>query len=272
MTTKTPASHRPLAWKPLVGAVMVGAVIAGVIAWQLNLQSLDRQASATRAGLKKLGLSRGIPPNQAVMDYLRGRQAALEQRLQSWIGLVTTPPMAEAAADPQLYFQEQLHEVQRLFERSAAARSITPPQQLGFPKELPPAETVPRLLVQLSLMKELAAILFQPGVTSLTSYKVEDPETIPEAEGDAAFLMRVPVRVRLTTTLPPLLKILADIERVKPLIELRAIRLTTGATPETLEVELTLARYLLQSGSTAGKRDETPAPSSRVSTKRKKGR
>ena len=268
-------TRRPIVWGPILGALLVGAVGAGVIAWQLHLQTIDRQVTATQGGLKKLVLSRGIPPNQAVMDYLTARQQALEQRVQSWVTLATAPAVAEAAvADPQLYFQEQLHEVQRTLERAAAARTMPVPQQLGFPKELPPSDTVPRLLVQLSLIKELAGLLFEQGLTGLSSFKIEDPETVPGEEGEAVFLTRLPVRVRLTSSLPQLLKILAAIEGTDPLIELRAVRLTTGTAPNTLETELTLARYLMVAASEAATTPEEAEPPAlrKAAPKRKKAR
>ena len=262
-----------MAWKPLVGAVLAGAVAAGVAAWQLNLRAIEHDAASTQAALKKLALSRGIPPNQDVMDYLTARQAALEQRLQSWLHAATAPPLAEAAAaDPQLYFQEQLHDVQRMLERAATARSLPPPQQLGLPKELPPPETVPRLLVQLSLIQALAPLIFEQGVAGLASFKIEDPETLPEAEGETAFLTRVPVRVRLTSSLPQLLKILAAIERVEPMIELRAIRLAAASAPDTLESELTLARYLASPASAQTEPEPSAAVTDAPAGKRKKKR
>jgi len=264
-------TRRPIAWGPLLGALLVGAVGAGVIAWHLHIQTIDRQVAATRGGLKKLVLSRGIPPNQDVMDYLTARQQALERCLQTWVKLATAAPSAEAAmADPQLYFQEQLHDVQRTLERAAAARTMPVPQQLGFPKELPPSDTVPRLLVQLSLIKELAALIFEQGVAGLSSFKIEDPDTVPEDEGEVVFLTRLPVRVRLTSSLPQLLKILAAIEGADPLIELRAIRLVTGATPNTLDAELTLARSLMVAAPEADSTIEQPEPPAKALPKRTK--
>ncbi|HLD78292.1 MAG TPA: GspMb/PilO family protein, partial [archaeon] len=189
--------------------------------------------------------SGGIPPNQEAMDYLTSRDASLQRRYQHWLKRVAAMPPTEAAtADPQLYFQEQLHEVQRTLERLAAARTMSVPAQLGFPKELPPPETVPRLLVQLSLIRDVAELVFAQGVTALASCKIEDPEPVAEQDGQELFLMRLPVRVRLTGSLAQLIKILGAIERVSPLIDLRAVQVVSADAPEQLEVDLVLARYL----------------------------
>jgi hypothetical protein len=240
------AQQRPIAWGPLIGAMLSGAALAGFVGWRLNLQAIEQQIKDTRAGLKKLVLSGGIPPNQDVVDYFSSRETSLEQRYQHWLETVTTPPLAEAAsADPQLYFQEQFHEVQRTLERLAAARAMPVPEQLGFPKELPPSDTVPRLLAQLSLIKETAALMLEQGLIGLSSFKIEDPEPVPEEEGGGTFLMRLPLRVRLTSSLPQLMKILGVIERTNPLIDVRAVRIASVDPPGPLEAELLLARYLL---------------------------
>ena len=239
------APRRSITWGPVIGAMVAGAALAGIMGWRLNVQGLEHRIGEKRSALKKLTLSGGIPPNQEVMDYLTSREASLQARYQEWLRRVTTLPPAEAAsADPQLYFQEQFHEVQRTLERLAAARTMNVPEQLGFPKELPPSDTVPRLLVQLSLIRELAELIFEQGITSLASFKIEDPEPVPEEGGEGAFLVRLPVRVRLTGSLPQLIKILGAIERVSPLIDLRAIQVVSGTAPESLDVDLLLARYL----------------------------
>ena len=240
------AQPRPLAWIPLVGALLVGVTLAGLAGWWVNLRSIDDQIQETRAALKKSRLSGGIPPNQEVMEYLTARQTALQQREQHWLESIAAPPLAEAAsADPQLYFQEQVHELQRTLERLAAARTMPVPEQLGFPKELPPPETVPRLLVQLSLIQEAAELILEQGVNALSSLKIDDPETVPAAEGGEPFLTRLPVRVRLTSSLPQLLKVLGALERVHPLIDVRAIRVLGVGASGPLEVELLLARDLV---------------------------
>ena len=240
-------ARRQVGWALVAVASLAGATIAAIIAWHINLQAIDRQVEGTRARLKKLILSGRIPPNEEVMAYLQARERVLTDRYQQRFVSLTAPPLAAAAAaDPQLYFQEQLHEVQRMLERVAVARSIPVPEQLGFPKELPPSDTVPRLLVQLSLIKELAGLVLERGVIGLSSLKIEDPEEVPEAEQeDRPFLKRLPVRVRLTSTLPQLLNVLGAIEAAKPLIDVRSARLINAATPEQLEVELVVARYLV---------------------------
>ena len=271
------AQTQAIAWPSLIGAIVVGAAVTGIMAWRISLESIAGQSKVKRSAIKKLVLSGNIPPNQAVADYFTTRQAALEQRYQLLVKAVDAAPLTEAAkADPQLYFQEQLHEVQRTLERLAAARQIPVPEQVGFPKEIPPSDTVPRLLCQLSLIKEAAGLIIEQGVTALPSLKIEDPETVAEDGGEGPLLMRLPVRVRLTASLPQLMKLLSALEKSQPLIDLRGIRIqpvsaetskadradTSGqngespdaqqaspappqAPPDRLDVELLLARYLV---------------------------
>ena len=269
-----PTPRRPVAWGSVVIGMAASAMLTGVVFWRINLQALDAELKEKRAALKKLALSGGILPNQEVMDYLTERQRAVEQEYQHWLSAVAVPPVAEAAkADPQLYFQEQVHEVQRTLERLAVARSLPVPEQLGLPKELPPSETVPRLLEQLSMMEELAPLILDQGVQKLASLKVEDPETIPDEEGTGTFLVRLPVRVRFTASLPQLMKILGAVERTTPLIDLQSLRVSpsgspaedaaagasdaeaaSAASPDVLDVELVLARHLVMAAS------QEPAP------------
>ena len=70
------ARSRPVSWGPLIGAMAVGAAAAGVIGWRLNVQSIEHAMEEKRAALKKLAFSKGLPPNQEVMDYLNARQIA----------------------------------------------------------------------------------------------------------------------------------------------------------------------------------------------------
>ncbi len=201
------------------------------------------------------------------MDYLTAREASLEEQYQHWLRMVSPPPMSEAAkADPQLYFQEQFHAVQQTLERLAIARGMAVPEQLGFPKELPPSDTVPRLLVQLALIQEVGELAFNQGVARLSSLKVEDPDPVLDDEDEISFLTRLPVRVRFTGSLPEVMKLLGAVHRVEPLIDVRGIRmvpataalLSAGAQEEgdtsvstvanvghLLDVELLLARYLV---------------------------
>ena len=240
------AAKRPMPWILLLVATVSGASLVGGITWWASVQTTEYRIEEKRTDLKKLVLSGGIPPNQEVMDYLNSRNAAIEQRYQEWLKRVTIrPPVEATGSDPQLYFQEQFHEVQRTLTRLAAARSLPAPEQLGFPKELPPSDTVPRLLGQLALIQESASLIFEQGVSALASLKVEDPEVVPEEKGEGTLLLRLPVRVRLTCSLPQLMKILGALERTPQLIDVRALRLAMGTTPETLEVELVLCRHLV---------------------------
>jgi len=238
------AQRRPVPWAPVVGALLVGAALAGVIAWRLNLEMIEGQIKDKQAALKRLALSGKIPPNEEVMTYLTARQSALEHRYQEWVTMVAAPPLTEAAsADPQLYFQEQFHEVQRTLERLAAARKMTVPEQLGFPKELPPKDTVPRLLIQLSLMQEAASLIFDQGVAALASLKIEDPEAVADAEHEGTFLTRLPVQVRFSATLPQLMKVFSAMQRTSPVIDVRGLQVAASDVPDTLDVRLVLARY-----------------------------
>lgn len=256
------AQRRAVPMGPMVAAMVAGAAVAGGIFWRLNLSAIDSQITAKTGAMKKLVLSGKIPPNDEVMAYLTSRQASLDRRYQQWLQRVASAPVAEAAsADPQLHFQEQFHEVQRTLERLATARAMAVPEQLGFPKELPPSDTVPRLLIQLSLIKEAAALIFEQGVAALASFKIDDPQPVPQPEGGEPFLARLPVRVRFNASLPQLMKVLGAIQRVTPLIDVLAVRAAPAAAPQTgtappaagtigtatdtLEVELLLSRYLV---------------------------
>jgi hypothetical protein len=107
-------------------------------------------------------------------------------------------------------------------------------------------------------------------VAALASFKIEDPQTVPQPEGEEPFLIRLPVRVRLSASLPQLVKVLGAIQRANALIDVLAIRIapTTvqpAASPEApsneaaqapaagmptagsehVEIELLLSRYLV---------------------------
>jgi hypothetical protein len=126
------AQRRAVPTGPFIGAMVAGAAVAGGVFWRLNLTAMDGQITTKTSALKKLVLSGRIPPNEEVMEYLTSRQDSLERRYQHWVERVASPQLAEAAsADPQLYFQEQFHEVQRTLERLATARSMAAPEQLG---------------------------------------------------------------------------------------------------------------------------------------------
>ena len=253
---------RRTAWVPLLSGMVASAALTGVIGWRLSLQNMDGQIKEKRTSLKKLVLSGGIPPNQEVTDYLAARQASLDQHYQHWLKLVASPALAEAAkTDPQLFFQEQFHEVEQKLQRLAAARSIPVPEELGFPKGLPPSDTVPRLLAQLALIQEASTLILEQNVAGLASLKVEDPEPVPEAEGGTGFLTRLSVRVRLTSTLPELMTVLRAMERVRPLIDVRAMAVANAVTPDLLDVELLLSRYLVMAALPESNADQ-PVPAS----------
>lgn len=239
------ASRSPRVWGSWLLGMGAGGLVVGLVVWQLNLQAIERHISAARAGSAKLVLSGRIPPNQEVLNYLQARQGTLDERYQAMVRSTLAPPLPrEAMTDPQLYFQEQLHDLQRMFERASAARGLPVPEQIGFPKEVPPSDTVPRLLVQLSLIREVTALILDRGVERIVALKIEDPEAVADAQDRAGFLTRLPVRVRWTGSLAQILKILAAIHAVEPLIDVRDIRVIPGPSAGVLEAELQLARYL----------------------------
>jgi hypothetical protein len=269
-------------WARVATAVLAGVALAGVIGWRLSLQALERRIVEKRAAVKKLRMTGGAPPSQHVKDYLTQRQAALDARYQQWLAATTIPPLSDAArTDPQLYFQEQFHEAQRTIERLASARGTAIPVQLGFPKELPPTDAVPRLLGQLTLIQEAVGLVLEQRAAGVSACKVEDPETVPEGESGQTFLMRLPVRITFTSSLPNLMRMLAAIERVRPIIDVRSLRLlpTAHGPPDaaqagaaearpaatergTLDGEIVLARYLLleTAAEEAPPADDPPAP------------
>jgi hypothetical protein len=255
-TASVSPKSNPLA--PIVGAMIIGAAVTGFVVWRMALQGVDRQIAAKRSAIKKLVLSGNIPPSREAADYLAARQVALEERYASWLSTVATPPVSDAGAqaDPQLYFQERSHDLQRTLERLATARTLPVPEQLGLPKELPPSDTVPRLLVQLALMEEIAELAYGHEVSGLASLKAEDPEPVAGGEGQSPFVIRLPVRVRLTATLARFMKMLGALEQKQPLIDLRSVRVTPQQDGATLDIELVAARYLALANASPGMLDE----------------
>ena len=251
MTNATP---RPGPWMAAVGGTSMLLVLAAIAAWRFSLAATDQSIQQKKSSLRKLALSGGVPPNQEVFDYLKARQAAAEQRYQQSVKAVTTAPPAGATGDDaQLYFRERSHDLQRTLERLAKARNVPVPESLGLPKELPPPEAVGPLLVQLTLVQEAATLIFDQGPVTLSSLKLEDPEAVPKAGSDEPLLLRLPVRVRLSGSMPQVLKAMAAFQRAEPLVDVRGIRVSPGSAPDALDAELVLARYLLVPGAPAAK-------------------
>jgi len=225
--------------------MLLGAVLAGAVAWRLHVRSVEQQIAAKRRALKQLVVSGGIAPTEAVMAYLEERGSALEQHHARWMALVSASVSNEAlTTDPQLYFQEQVHDLQRTLERLSTARGLATPELLGVPKELPPRDTVPRLLVQLSLIKDVTEMILAQDVTSFSSCKVEDPEPMMETDAHQPSLLRLPVRMRLTATMPVLLRLLGAVQHARPIMSVQAVRMSVGDSPDVLDVELVIARFL----------------------------
>ena len=260
---------RPVAWMLVGSTALMMTVLGGVILWRVSLSAADREIQEKRSALKKLTLSGGVPPNQEVRDYLVSRQAAIEKRYQDRLKMVTfSPPEGATGDEAQLYFRERSHELQRTLERLAKARAVAVPEQLGLPKELPPPDVVPPLLVQLTLMQEAATLMFDQGPVAIASLKIEEPEPVAKQGTEEPFLLRLPVRIRLSGSLPQMLKVLSALQRAEPMVDLRGIRLSPGEAPDTLDAEIVVARYLAvapaePSGEDAS--EQAPAP------KRKRG-
>ncbi|MBI3323745.1 MAG: hypothetical protein HYZ92_00505 [Candidatus Omnitrophica bacterium] len=213
-------------------AVLLGvclAVGAGA-AWTIAIQHLNGRIDETKTALKRLHLAGRIPPNESVMDYLQVRTDALTAQYQRMLQIVAPLPEASIGeANPQLHFQERVHEVQRTLERLVAARGMDVPLQLGFPKELPPADTVPQLLIQLKLIEDAAELIIPQPISKMASVKLEDPQAVARSTDTDPFLTRLPVRLRVTCTLETLTKLLGLLDRMQPLTEFQAVRLRSLA-------------------------------------------
>lgn len=233
-----------------LGSLLLLSVSGGAwFAWKMRVQAIDQALTDKQAALKTLHLSGHLPPNREVAEYLKGRTAALEAQYQAVLKLATvSDAMREGQADPQLYFQQRVHEVQRTLERLAAARGMKTPEQLGLPKELPPLDVVPRLLLQLALIEDTSELVVDHGITQLVSVKVEDPQNVTApGEGRESFLMRLPVRLRVVCSLDTLVKVLGVLDRAKPMVDLQAMRLRVPPESQELDVELVVARYVATS-------------------------
>lgn len=246
-------------WAAVGGLLLLLAAGGGWFAWKMRLQAIDGALEDKRAALKTLHLSGRLPPNREVVEYLKGRSAALEARYQAGLKLATvSAALGQGQADPQLYFQQRVHEVQRTLERLAAARGMKTPEQLGLPKELPPVDVVPRLLLQLELIQDASELVVAQGIGQLVSVKVEDPQNVAAAGEDGeSFLMRLPVRLRLNCSLDTLVKVLGVLDRAKPMVDLQALLLRQPSDAADLDVELVLARYVATAPDVE---DKTPEP------------
>ena len=230
---KSAKPRPPFSWTAAGAVVLICASAGGIAAWAMSMREIDRQIDQTQDGLKRLHLTGRVPPNQEVLGYLEARTSALTAQYQAGLRLVA-PAMSELgagdAANPQLHFQERVHEVQRILERLAAARGMEVPLQLGFPKELPPADAVPQLLVQLDLVQDAAELIVPQAISKLASVKLEDPQAASRASEKDPFLTRLPVRLRITCTLETLTKLLGLVDRMEPLTEFQALRMRSVAS------------------------------------------
>ena len=235
--------------KPLWGALggILALVVCGFVLWSLQVQAIDRQIERKRGNLKGLHLGKKLPPNREVVAYFKSRGEAIQTQYDSTLALVAPSVSIDRHVDPQLFFRKRLHEVQRTLERVATARGVAPPVQLGFPKELPPADAVPRFLMQIGLIEEVASLIMAvPGVSELRSFKVGDPEPLGAVEDpQEAFLTRLPVRVQMVCSLEALTRTLGLLSRARPLIDVQNLRVVSLEDSTQLEVECVLARYLL---------------------------
>ncbi len=234
MSARAPAVRVSLSWPMLIGLVVLLGVGGAVGAWHLRVQGLDGELDAKRKVLKNLHLGGRLPPNREVMAYLTARTEALDAQYRDALAWIGTAPTALAGRDPQLLFQERVHEVQSTLARLTTARGLEVPTLLGLPKELPPADVAPRFLLQLDLAQELAdLVLSVREVTALESLKVEDLEIVESGIAEhPSFLTRLPVRVRFVGTLRGVTKVLALIDHAKPIIDVASLRVAAPKEPE----------------------------------------
>ena len=243
------ARARPSVPMLLLSMAAAAAIAAGV--WiKMELARLDGAIAQAHAAVKTLAIGGRLPSAPDVAAYLSERGRALEAHYAAAREWLTAPSEAAAAGvDPQLYFQQRMHEVQQRLERLAVARQLSVPSMLGLPKELPPSDAVPRFLVQVRVIEELAEVVFaESGVSRIESFKVEDPQPLP-APGEEAqsFLLRLPVRVRLACPIEALAKVLGRLERVHPLINLESLHLAANGHDGEMLIDLSAARYLTTS-------------------------
>ena len=241
--------------------------MAGVT-WGWRVQALDRAIQDTRNNLKKLHVGERVPPNREVMDYFTQRADALTHQYDAALKRLTVgsaDQLLAGQADPQLYFQERLHEVRGALERTAKARNMEAPLFLGLPKELPPVDAVPRFVVQVGLMQDIGERLMAvPGVAQVVSLKADDPQEVePLQKGDESFLMRLPVRVRVQCSLEALGTLLSVWSHSTPVVELQEVHVNHPPATPTLDVECVVARYVVTKPvleSATGQDEERPRP------------
>jgi len=243
-----PLPARPTQW--LLTGGIVALVGVGGLGWWIQVRQLEHQIVAKRNGLKKLHVGERVPPNQAVVDYFTQRTAALTQRYEEALKRLTvgsTTSLVQEHGDPQLYFQQRLHEARGVLERTAKARGLEPPTLLGLPKELPPPDAVPRFLAQVGLMQEAGErMMALNGITQVVSLKVEDPQDLEAIQKhEEPFLMRLPVRVRVQGSIEALATLMALWTRATPIVEVRELQVRTTPASQTLELECVLAQYLV---------------------------
>ncbi len=216
-------------WIRIVGVFAAVGGVGLVVSWWLMLHALDYQIVSKRAALKRLHVGGRLAPSRAVVDYLTKRAAAFQARSDAAMEFVApSQSLPGGQADPQLFFQQRVHEVQQTLERLAASHATDVPLQLGLPKDLPPADVVPRFLAQLALIEELARVMLEtPGVVSVTSFKVEDPQTISETAATEAepLVTRLPVRIRLRCSVEAVGRVLDGVARLRPLVDVVSLRI-----------------------------------------------
>ena len=254
------AQRRNISWGSGLLVLVVGGIAAGGAMWMTSIQQLERTITRKRSTLKPLQLPGRTPPNREVHEYLVARTQALDTAYHAALRRL----VSEAAADdgrtnPQLFFQERLHEVQRALERLATARTIDPPEALGLPKELPPVDVVPRLLVQLNLIQDASELIISQGNARLLSVKLEDPEALPPpSEEQGAFLMRLPVRFRFRCSLTALTKILGMVERATPFMDVQGLSTRLPSASEESAADKPSDKSPDKPGKGPPKKDETP--------------
>ena len=237
-----------LSWRTLGILAATLLLGGGIVFWRTSMQQLDQQIRQKQTALKQLHVSGHIPPTPDVHAYLQARTEALVARYQAALRLLEPEVRVAAdAANPQLYFQQRVHEVQRTLERLATARGMKIPDQLGMPTELPPADAVPRFLVQVELIEDVADLVMAiEGISEVVSLKVEDPQALLFSDDpDEQFLTALPVRVRVKGSLEAFTNIVGAMDRARPIIDLQGLRIAYVTETQPLDGEMIVVRYLV---------------------------
>jgi len=87
--------------------------------------------------------------------------------------------------------------------------------------------------------------------------KIEDPVMVVGAD-EEPFLMRLPIRVRLSCSLSQLVHVLGAIQATNPMMDIEALKVQQGELGVDLEAEMMLSRYLLLAAPSEEDEEEIP--------------